>query len=131
VAFAVGIVRASGWHRPTPDAAAIEVHLTRMGQTLLDPPSVAGWPGGYAWLGVPLLVARANFVAEITSGPGVDGLLRTLARAQGCGSPSAWADALAASFLPEVRPGARDTRVATSHVEALRLVTSVPEAHLA
>ena len=33
---------------------------------------------------------------------------------------------------PDVRgPGPRDTRIPANHVEALRRVTSVPEAHLA
>lgn len=32
----------------------------RMGQTLYDPPNVAGWPGGGAWLGSSVLLARLN-----------------------------------------------------------------------
>ncbi len=132
VDFAVGLVRTGGWHRPTPDPAVIDIHLTRMGQTLFDPPNVAGWPGGSAWLGAPLLIARANFVAEITSGAGVEGRLRTLAEAQGHTSPGAWAGAIAAAFLPGDR--AEDLREPLSpadYIEALRLVTSFPEAHLA
>jgi uncharacterized protein (DUF1800 family) len=130
VEFAVGLIRTSGWYRPAPDAVAIDNHMARMGQTLLDPPSVAGWPGGYAWLGAPLLVARANFVAEITSDPRVARQLPERAAQQGCASPAAWARAVGTAFIP----GALDLRRARSpvdHVDALRLVASLPEAHLA
>jgi uncharacterized protein (DUF1800 family) len=130
VEFAVGLVRTSGWYRPAPDAVAIDNHLARMGQTLLDPPSVAGWPGGYAWLGAPLLVARANFVTEITSGPKAAAQLAACAAKQGCASPAAWARAVATAFLP----GAADLRGARNPadpVDALRLVAAFPEAHLA
>ncbi|HEY3367918.1 MAG TPA: DUF1800 domain-containing protein [Symbiobacteriaceae bacterium] len=34
---------------------------TRMGQTLYDPPNVAGWQGGAAWLGASSLLTRWNF----------------------------------------------------------------------
>lgn len=34
---------------------------TQMGQSLFDPPNVAGWPGGSAWLGASSLLARWNF----------------------------------------------------------------------
>ena len=37
-----------------------------MGQRLFYPPSVAGWPGGMAWLGGQSVLARANFAAWIT-----------------------------------------------------------------
>jgi uncharacterized protein (DUF1800 family) len=130
VEFAVGLIRASGWYRPAPDAVAIDNHMARMGQTLLDPPSVAGWPGGSAWLGAPLLVARANFVAELTSGPRVARQLPERAAQQGCASPAAWARAVTAAFVP----GAPDLRSApgpVDHVDALCLVASFPEAHLA
>lgn len=134
VDFAIGLVRASGWYRTTPDPNAIDVYLTRMGQTLLDPPSVAGWPGGEAWLGAPLLIARANFVAEITAAADAEGRLQKNARMQGQETSNAWAGAVAAAFLPGVpRPDFRlgAGRHPTNHVEALRFVASVPEAHLA
>lgn len=35
--------------------------LRRMGQELYNPPSVAGWPGGAAWLGAAPLLARFHF----------------------------------------------------------------------
>ncbi len=39
-----------------------------MGQVLFDPPNVAGWPGGEAWLSSATLFARANFVDGLLSG---------------------------------------------------------------
>ncbi|QEH32336.1 hypothetical protein OJF2_08060 [Aquisphaera giovannonii] len=132
VDYAVGLIRSSGWRRPTPDPATIDVHLTRMGQTLLDPPSVAGWPGGLAWLGAPLLIARANFAAEVTAGQGVESHLRG-PESEGRVSPAEWAAAVADSFLAGGRSRADDIRAASpkGRVEALRLVASFPEAHLA
>ncbi|WP_165227492.1 DUF1800 domain-containing protein [Aquisphaera insulae] len=130
VDFAIGLVRASGWRRPAPDPATIDVHLVRMGQTLFDPPSVAGWPGGFSWLGAPWLIARANFVAEATAGQGVEPRLRDPGSDA---SPSAWAAAVADSFLAGGGGRAEEIRAAApkSHVEALRLLASFPEAHLA
>jgi uncharacterized protein (DUF1800 family) len=130
VDHAVGLIRSSGWRRPTPDPTTIDVHLARMGQSLFDPPSVAGWPGGLAWLGAPLLIARANFVAEVTAGQGVEGRLRG---PEGQASPAEWAAAVADSFLAGGRSRTEEIHAASpkNHVEALRLVASFPEAHLA
>lgn len=36
-----------------------------MGQHLLNPPSVAGWAGGKAWITPGLLIARGNFAREV------------------------------------------------------------------
>jgi uncharacterized protein (DUF1800 family) len=40
---------------------AVLYGLTMMGQDLLNPPNVAGWPGGTAWLNSSMLLARYNF----------------------------------------------------------------------
>lgn len=132
VDFVVGLVRTTGWYRSTPDPNALELHLTRMGQTLLDPPSVAGWPGGLAWLAAPLVIARANFVADITGRPGIGAHLRNLAAAARLHTPTAWGSAVAHAFLGMA--SAREIAgfpAQSNHVEALRLITSLPEAHLA
>lgn len=39
-----------------------------MGQVLFDPPNVAGWSGGAAWLSSATMFARANFVDGLVSG---------------------------------------------------------------
>jgi uncharacterized protein (DUF1800 family) len=126
--FVVGLIRASGWFRPSPDSAALDIHLTRMGQILLDPPGVGGWPGGFAWLGAPFLVARANFVADITAGPAAEGRLGALAAKQGFATPEGWANAVASGFLPT---GGKNAPTARTFAEALREITSTPLAHLA
>ena len=132
VDFAVGLVRSSGWYRPTPDSALVDIQLMHMGQTLFDPPSVAGWPGGLSWLGAPLLIARANFVAAITARTGVEGRLGELARKQQSGSPSAWAKTIRASFSPDISgKNDRQTQPPAGYADAVRLVASFPEAHLA
>ena len=50
VDFAVGAIRSCELFAPPPDFVDLEIHLTKMGQRLFFPPSVAGWPGGLAWL---------------------------------------------------------------------------------
>jgi uncharacterized protein (DUF1800 family) len=39
-----------------------------MGQVPLDPPNVAGWPGGGAWLNSATMFARLNFINQISGG---------------------------------------------------------------
>ncbi len=38
-----------------------------MGQTLFDPPSVAGWPENGSWISSNTMLARANFVTQATA----------------------------------------------------------------
>jgi uncharacterized protein (DUF1800 family) len=45
-----------------PVAAA--KHAFAMGQPLLDPPTVKGWPGGTRWLNAATLLARRTFLLE-------------------------------------------------------------------
>jgi uncharacterized protein (DUF1800 family) len=40
----------------------------QMGQTLYEPPNVAGWPGGEAWLNSATMFARLNFMNFATGG---------------------------------------------------------------
>lgn len=39
----------------------------RMGQTLLQPPNVAGWPGGRSWINSSTLLERVNWAHTISS----------------------------------------------------------------
>jgi uncharacterized protein (DUF1800 family) len=48
-----------------PDATQI---LRRMGQDLLNPPDVAGWPGGAAWINATTLFERFNFANKLAMG---------------------------------------------------------------
>ncbi len=48
--------------------------LKRLGQELFNPPNVAGWRGGAAWINPGTVLDRANFAAVLTAarGPGAD-----------------------------------------------------------
>jgi uncharacterized protein (DUF1800 family) len=65
VEFGVGFLRTTDVDlNPSPDtaAAALRVRLERMGQVVLDPPDVNGWPEGEAWLGSQAMLERVNFL---------------------------------------------------------------------
>lgn len=63
--FVVGAVRAMG---VTPNVAALTVMgqaMAAMGQTIFDPPNVAGWPGDQmsaTWMSTQTWISRVNFV---------------------------------------------------------------------
>jgi len=42
-------------------------HISSMGQELLNPPDVAGWPGGTEWINTRTLLARVNFSSAVTT----------------------------------------------------------------
>ena len=42
------------------DGRGLSVLLGRMGQTIFDPPNVAGWPGGPTWINSSTLLERIN-----------------------------------------------------------------------
>ena len=48
------------------DGRKLPAVLTNMGQTLFNPPDVAGWPGGHAWINSTTLLHRLNFAHLIT-----------------------------------------------------------------
>ncbi len=41
-------------------------HLARMGMDLFEPPNVAGWPGGNAWINSGTLLERLGFARDLT-----------------------------------------------------------------
>jgi hypothetical protein len=45
--------------------------MSTMGQVLFYPPNVAGWPGGENWLTSQMMIARQNFVAQLSNSPAV------------------------------------------------------------
>jgi hypothetical protein len=47
--------------------------LNRMGQELLQPPNVRGWPGGEHWITSATLYTRYNICSTLASGPGGGG----------------------------------------------------------
>lgn len=62
--YAIGVLRQLGV--PTDGAGVIE-RMTRMGQSLLNPPNVAGWPGGRSWLNSGTWIERLNYANATTS----------------------------------------------------------------
>lgn len=65
VDFVVGMVRSVGG-RAAP--AALARAVSRLGQVLLEPPSVEGWHRERAWLNSATWLGRANFAAALFAG---------------------------------------------------------------
>ena len=55
-------------HAPLRDDRAVATALRGMGQQLFEPPSVAGWPGGKAWINTSTLFMRQNTCAYLLTG---------------------------------------------------------------
>ena len=60
----VGTMRSFGLD-PEP-TVALAVATAVMGQNLMAPPNVKGWPGGDAWINTNTLLARKQFVDRVT-----------------------------------------------------------------
>jgi uncharacterized protein (DUF1800 family) len=65
VEFVVRAVRELGWNGFSVDAA--RTPLTNMGQTLFEPPDVAGWGLGADWFSTGTMLARMNFAAILAA----------------------------------------------------------------
>ena len=107
----------------------------KMGQRLFFPPSVAGWPGGLAWLGGQAVVARANFAAWITdhSNQGRVDHPRRLAETYGLKTPAAWLAALATLWLgPPLSAAGRSLceHQFPDHLPIMRQLLSLDEAQI-
>ena len=101
VDFAIGAIRSLELFAPPPDLVDLEIYLTKMGQRLFFPPSVAGWPRGLAWLGGQELVARVNFAAWINelSRQGNESHFDSLVRRYGPKTPETQLEALVTLLL--------------------------------
>src|SRR5439155_9235362 len=62
--FIAGMARAL---QVETDALNFQFSAQRMGQTLFNPPNVAGWPGGAAWLAASTWLARLNHAGQLLS----------------------------------------------------------------
>jgi uncharacterized protein (DUF1800 family) len=67
VEFAVGTIRALEVINPTVQTSALAGACERMGQSLLAPPSVAGWAGGAEWINSTAMLARDNLALGLLS----------------------------------------------------------------
>ena len=56
----------------TPEQVApFAIAAAGMGQNLMSPPNVKGWPGGETWINTTTLLARKQFVDRVTRADGV------------------------------------------------------------
>src|SRR6266853_2300702 len=65
VEYVVRSIREVGWQNFTLDKPRSP--LAAMGQTLYEPPNVAGWPLGANWFSTGQMLARTNFAATLAS----------------------------------------------------------------
>lgn len=65
VEYLVGTIKSLNVQNLGRDATQV---LRRMGQDLLNPPDVSGWPGGPAWINATTLFERFNFANRLASG---------------------------------------------------------------
>jgi uncharacterized protein (DUF1800 family) len=72
VEYALGTLRTLGL---ASDGSGVIERMTRMGQTIFNPPNVAGWPGGRAWLNSGTWIERLNFANAVTALRGANGIL--------------------------------------------------------
>ncbi len=106
IEYVVGAYRALGMHT---DGMGLNTATTLMGQTLFDPPNVAGWPGDKVsglWLNsgtwmtrlnyIDVLLVRGSFVARGSSASPLD--LQAIVNANHLDSPEHFVDYFA-SFL--------------------------------
>jgi uncharacterized protein (DUF1800 family) len=70
VEYVVGSVRVLGATVRERDLVGL---LRQLGQELLNPPNVAGWPGDTAWINPSTLVGRFNFASRLSSARGQSG----------------------------------------------------------
>ena len=68
VEFVVGTLRSLDL-RPE-QSLPFAIAAAGMGQNLLSPPNVKGWPGGEAWINATTLLARKQFVDRLTRADG-------------------------------------------------------------
>lgn len=116
VEFLVGTARSLG---VAADAGAIVAALREMGQELLAPPNVKGWPGHRDWINTSTWLTRVDAARELTRGfhpasPGIDALGRAVL---GEPPPPAARAAIDAAGLPPQ--------------DVAHALLALPEAHLA
>jgi uncharacterized protein (DUF1800 family) len=61
--FTIGLIRNTG---SETDGRKIANLMSEMGQTLFEPPDVAGWPDGISWISSNTMIQRLNYVHLIT-----------------------------------------------------------------
>lgn len=107
VEFAIGALKALSADTLPADTPGA---LRRMGQDLLNPPSVKGWDGGTAWINAATLLERANFANRLASarpdGERDEQFVDAAAIASARTTPEAWVDYWAELLLDGDLPAA-------------------------
>ncbi len=122
VEHVVGTVRTAGrftdpWEKGIDDLVDV---MSRMGQTLFNPPTVEGWHTGREWIDSAFLVERVNFAAEFLGNSAAPGIVAMAARiAKGCSSFSG--PALVDAMLYEMGTLSLDVRDKMALIEDLEL----------
>ena len=62
------------------DGRGLPQMMVQMGQELFNPPNVAGWPGGAAWLTSGTWLARLNFVNRVVASLGPTSVSQQISR---------------------------------------------------
>jgi uncharacterized protein (DUF1800 family) len=94
--FVIRTIKEMGWNGFSIDSA--RVPLTNMGQTLFEPPNVAGWQLGRSWFGTGQMLARMNFAATVASNQKFN-LARSLSATERA-QPQRVLDAMLQRFTP-------------------------------
>ena len=71
IELVVGAIRS--YNAPPRDLAGLADAMGLMGQSLFQPPSVAGWPGGRTWINASTLFVRKNAMAFLLTGKTTNG----------------------------------------------------------
>jgi uncharacterized protein (DUF1800 family) len=138
VEFVIGACRALVPGELMPSTLLLADWTARLGQELLEPPNVGGWPEGRAWLTPRSLVGRSNFAAALVAGRTV-GLpapidAGSIANVQGLGrSPGEVREAARALLLGITSRDRRGTSTDQSPEaarDALATVLASPEAQI-
>ncbi len=69
VEYAIGAIKALGSEYDTARILSNRSQALRnMGQVIFDPPNVAGWPSGVIWFSSSAMLARLNYINQVTGG---------------------------------------------------------------
>ncbi|MDP2731038.1 MAG: DUF1800 domain-containing protein [Dehalococcoidales bacterium] len=89
------------------DATGLPALLTRMGQTVFDPPDVAGWPGRATWVNSSTLLERINFANRIATDRKSFNPQADVAKYSGGSSPEEVTDYFSKLLIDEDMPPSR------------------------
>jgi uncharacterized protein (DUF1800 family) len=120
VEFVVGALRTCAAFAPAPDLEELAGQLAKMGQRLFYPPTVAGWPGGMAWLRGSALLARGKFAAAFADPAALHGPrhLQAVASRNGFKEPEEVVDGFAVLLLgAPLRQAPRDDLLRLARAE--------------